>query len=178
MKLYLLLPVFVLVCTFCYGQKKTDTLPRIYPNNSVYIELLGQTVLGVSFNYERVLLHRKFYYLTARAGFGAGVVYPFSSLIAFPLMINSIFRVHKGLAIELGTGINMMFVNIENGEGNELGIWDYGNAPIPSGEFGLRYQGKKGFLFRFDLTPSTNFKEFFCFFGFSLGYSFPNKNHR
>ena len=144
MKFHLLLPI-LLVCAISYGQEKTDTLPRVYPNNSVYAELLGQTVLGISLNYERVLLHRKFYYLTAKAGFGAGVVFPISSLIAFPLMINSIFQVHKGIAIEVGTGIDMMFVDIEKGEGNDLGIWKNGNAPIPSGVLGLQYRRKKVF---------------------------------
>jgi hypothetical protein len=173
MKLFLFTVLFTLFSTFSYGEEKPDTLRQVYPCNSVYAELLGQTVLGISLNYERVLLHRKFYYLTAKAGFGAGMVIPISSLIAFPLMINSIFQIHKGLAVEVGTGINMMFVDVENGEGNDLGVWKKGNAPIPSGVVGLRYQAKKGFLFRFDLTPFTNFEEFYCFFGFSFGYSFP-----
>ena len=157
---------------------KTDSGRQVYPFNSIYVELLGQTVLGTSVNYERVLLHRKFYYLTAKAGFGGGVVYPISSLIAFPLMINSLFQVYKGLSVELGTGINMMFVNIEGGEGNDLGIWKNGNAPIPSGVIGLRYQGKKGFLFRFDFTSFTNFDEIYYFFGISFGYSFPRHPHK
>jgi len=173
MRLFILISAFTLASTFSFSQEKADSLRQGYPNNSVYAELLGQTVLGLSFNYERVLLHRKFYYLTAKAGFGAGVVIPFASLISFPLMINSIFQVHKGIGIEVGTGVNMMFVGIEKGEGNDLGIWDNGNKPIPSGVLGLRYQAKKGFLFRFDLTPFTNFQEFYCFFGFSFGYSFP-----
>jgi hypothetical protein len=169
-----------------FGQLQTDSLPpqksdsgrQVYPFNSIYVELLGQTVLGISFNYERVLLHRKFYYLTAKAGFGAGVVFPFATLIAFPVMINSLFQVHKGMSIELGTGIDMMFVNAEGGEGNDLGIWKNGNAPIPSGVIGLRYQAKKGFLFRFDFTSFTNFDEIYYFFGISFGYSFPRYPHR
>ena len=51
-----------------------------------------------------------------------------------------------------------------------------GNAPLAAGIAGIRYQAKKGFLLKFDLTPFTDFHEFYCFFGFSFGYSFPWKS--
>ncbi|MCX6281193.1 MAG: hypothetical protein NTU51_04465 [Bacteroidetes bacterium] len=175
MRIGLIIIALVAGSVMAFSQSKHDTVPQVYQDNSIYMELLGQTVLGVSLNYERVLLHRKFYYLTARGGFGAGVVYPFASLIAFPVMVNSIFQVHKGLSIEAGTGICMMFMDVEEGEGGELSLWEKGNAPIPTGTLGIRYQGKKGFLLRLDFTPFTNFQEIYYFFGISFGYSFPKK---
>jgi len=39
----------------------------------------------------------------------------------------------------------MKFVNVEGGESKYIGIWKNGNAPIPSGVIGLRYQAKKDF---------------------------------
>ena len=180
MKRFFLIPAFTLFFIFCYSQKKSDTLRRVYPNNSIYLELGGNGIYFGSLNFERILLHRKFYYLSVRGGIGGGYIPipPSESMISFPLLINSIFQVHNGLAVEAGTGISWMLVGTEEGESSQLGIWDNGNAPVPTGMVGFRYQAEKGFLLRINFTPFTNFKEIFYFFGISFGYSFPRKHHQ
>ena len=174
MKYFLFIFALIATSQLCYSQKQPDTIPRVYPNNSIYLELGGNAILYGSLNYERILLHRKFFYLSARGGIGGGYI-PKASILAFPVLINSIFQFHKGSAVELGVGASMMFVGAEEGEAGELDFWQKGNAPIPTGTIGYRFQGKRGFLLRVNFTPFTNFKEFFYFFGISFGYSFPHK---
>jgi hypothetical protein len=176
MKLLLLIPVFLLVSLFGYSQDTLEVTPRVYQKNSIYFELFGNALIYGSLNYERIVLHRKFFYLSVRAGIGGGYI-PKATVFSFPLMVNTIFQVHKGGSVELGTGATMMFMGIEDGEANELGIWENGNAPIPTGTIGYRYQAKKGFLLRVNFTPFTNFEEFFYFVGISFGYSFNGKKH-
>jgi hypothetical protein len=181
MKKFLFIPAFALSIIFCYSQEKPDTLPRVYPYNSIYLELGGNSIYFGSLNYERILLHRKFYYLSVRGGIGGGYIPipPPESMISFPLLINSIFQLNRGSAIELGTGVSWMLVGTEEGESSNLGIWETGgDAPVPTGTIGYRYQAKKGFLLRVNFTPFTNFKEIFYFFGISFGYSFPRTNHQ
>ena len=180
MKHVFFIPVFAIFFVFCYGQEKADTLPRVYPNNSIYLELGGNAIYFGSVNYERILLNRKFFYLSVRGGIGGGYIPipPSESMISFPLLINSIFQVDKGIAVEAGAGISWMLVGTEEGESSNLGIWvKGGDAPVPTGTIGFRYQAKKGFLLRVNFTPFTNFDEIFYFFGISFGYSFPRKHH-
>jgi hypothetical protein len=176
MKCRYLFPFLFLLAQACFGQEKADTVPRVFPNNSVYLELGGNAVLFGSLNYERVLLHRKFFYLTARGGLGGGYI-PTASILSFPVLVNTLFQFYKGGAAEVGLGATMMLIGMEEGDAGDNDFWKNGNAPMPTGTIGYRYQGKRGFLLRVNFTPFTNFSEVFYFLGLSFGYSFPAQRH-
>ena len=187
---------------YCSGQN-TDTIDiiktpnehRIIPNNSIYLELMGQA-MGISLNYERIFSHGGDIYISGRVGIG-GFGGPEVTL-ALPLLVNGMYQVSNGFLFELGIGFNPTYTfwpnyyssgNLFFGPSSIRTFHEKGSFfdPLITGFAGIRVQRKKGFLFRFGFTPligltqnienSIIYKQnvtttLFPLWGIDLGYSF------
>ncbi|MFA5781137.1 MAG: hypothetical protein WC868_02590 [Bacteroidales bacterium] len=157
---------------------KKDTLKNIrIPNNSFYIELLGNAPL-YSLNYERIFINKNKFYLSGRIGIG----YFFSKLdpgssniVVTPVLINVGYQLRKKFFIETGIGATYAYqreVTYSYYSGKKE--IDINNSFFGTALIGLRIQGSKGFLFRVGFTPFYSINEFLFapFGGVSFGYSF------
>ena len=182
MKHLFLLLTFSVISLFCLGQGKDSTYIGLYPNNSIFIEIGGNSVLFGSLNYERIFLKRDFFYLSGRIGVGYGN-FVGVDILSTPILINGIFQIYHALAFEVGVGLSLMRFGTESELGS--GIWSYEYEPAPTGIAGIRIQAKNGFLFRLGFTPlyahiiqDDHGYHGVPWFGFSLGYSFGKKKIR
>ncbi len=161
------------------GQELNRNNSHSYPNNSIYIEIGGNSVFFGSLNYERVFINKNFFYFSGRAGIGYGN-FVGRSILSAPILLNGIFQIYHALAFETGIGVSLMKVGTEKELGG--GDWTYQSEVAPTGLAGFRLQAKNGFLLRIDFTPfiaaleyeSTVYK-FYPSLGLSLGYSLGKK---
>ena len=182
MKHLFLLLTFLVNSLFCLGQGRDSTYSRSYPNNSIFIEIGGNSVFFGSLNYERTFLKKDFFYLSGRIGVGYGN-FVGSEILSTPILINGIFQIYHALAFEIVAGLSLMSFGTEAELGG--GIWSFEYEPAPTGIAGIRIQAKNGFLFRLDFTPlyahiirDDHGYHGVPWFGFSLGYSFGKKKTR
>jgi hypothetical protein len=163
------------------GQELKGNNSHSYPNNSIYIEIGGNSVFFGSLNYERVFINKNFFYFSGRTGIGYGNFLG-RSILSAPILLNGIFQIYHSLAFEAGVGVSLMQVGTEKELGG--GEWIYKNEVSPAGHAGIRVQAKNGFLLRIDFTPfiadleyeSSGYK-FYPSLGLSLGYSFGKKKN-
>ena len=94
-----------------------------------------------------------------------------------PILINGIFQIYHPFAVEVGIGISLMKVGIQDNFGD--GHWIYRNEVAPTGIAGIRIQLKNGILVRADFTPFSANLEYenepsiiHPSIGLSFGYSF------
>jgi hypothetical protein len=194
---------FIVLC--CSGQQP-DTIDltwpvceaqpirvhREIPGNSIYLDIGGHLALG-SLNYERILFHARDFYLSARIG--AGYIPPSISTISLIGLVNGIYQVSDVFCLEIGFGVAGTYTYwkgyyTESGTDSDT-IYHPADSfidPVLTGFAGIRVQKKKGFLFRFGLTPMieltddiehrTVYKQleatdtFIPWLGMSFGYSF------
>jgi len=161
---------------------EADTIlnnPEIYPKNSIYLEVLGNSLYLASMNYERVFLQKNFFYLAGGIGIGAGGLMGMSNFSA-PIHINGIFQIYKQLALEAGFGITFM----RAGTQSEDGVWTHENVAALDLNVGIRVQNTNGVVLRWSFTPFYPINQSLLIFeenrlqpyiGFSVGRSFGKK---
>jgi len=188
-----------LLLFICSGQKADSLTPvkiktehRKIPDNSIYFELLGNSIMG-SLNYERLFVNGHDFYLSGRLG--TGYIPGIFQSVSFPVMMTGMYQVSNNFLFELGIGGSLQYTFWQNYISGGGFFGDGGGDLVPGGSFydpliigfaGMRVQGKKGFLFRFGFTPvyalikntkygavySMNDRAFLPWFGLSFGYSF------
>ncbi len=145
---------------------KNKTIKNInsyFPQNNIYIELLGNASAFYSLNYERLLYQHNRNAISLRAG----VSYvPFfgSELTSFPILFNYNYFISKGVYFDAGIG----------------GAYFLGNQYNVIGNLGIRFLVKKHLLIRTAATFAIPTTEPFYYIalvppisgGLSLGYSF------
>ena len=135
--LFLLLSISM-ISVFCPAQSKDLIYHRTYPNNSVFIEIGGNSFFFGSLNYERIFLNKDFFYLSGRIGVGYG--YFIDQIQSAPIVINGIFQIYHTLAVEVGAGLSLVRYGIETEMGS--GIWNYQYEFAPTGIAGIRIRRK------------------------------------
>jgi hypothetical protein len=120
-----------------------------------------------SLNYERVFIHHRGVYLTGKTGLGwkPGK----HTTLSFIGMINGIFQVSRRFAFEGGAGTSLTYtwwdpwtevynfwfiLPIHYTKEHSGGSYF---APLLTFQGGFRVQSPRGFLFRFNFTPTINF---------------------
>jgi len=153
---------------------------RVYPNNSIFVEIAGSSIYFGSVNYERIFVHKDFFYFSGRTGIGYGQ-FMGNSLLSIPLFANGIFQIYNSLALEVGLGAEFLRIGSQKEDVPEKEPWNYSSGIIPTGMVGVRIQAKNGFLLRMTFAPyyfytisESNIKSitFSPWFGISLGGSF------
>ena len=143
------------------------------PDNSVYIELFGNSFLYGSINYERIIFHQKSNYLSGRIGAGFDY-YEGTNIFSTPVIFNYIYNIHKDISFEVGMGTTIVMQYVKNSSENLI-------IPLLTGNVGIRIQSATGFIFRFGVTPFINFSDdhpsrfdsfFMPWIGITFGYSF------
>jgi len=174
MKTLYILAFLVLFCGInSTTQAQNDTIRYYYKSekpvaisgamNKIYGELLGSG-FGISANYERCVWQDGKVSLSARIGIGSAIL-----INALPIL---------GFNACLGKGESKFEVGINALRVYSIGILedDYTSLYI-NPIVGYRFEGRKGFLFRFAFTPflntdpNTSFP-FFPWLGFSFGGAF------
>ena len=179
-KTLILIIALILTVLLCPGQEPGHFSDYRISNNSIYFEIFGNSLL-YSFNYERNIFEKDRFSLSARVGAG----YADISFAAperdyvFPCTISALFRGYKRLYFEVGPGLTFKRDGKAEDEYPHKD-WIYESNSYFTTNLGLRYQGKKGFLFRIGYTPFLDLKEDFVHgwwngFGISLGFSFGNR---
>jgi hypothetical protein len=167
----------ILTMLYCPGQEPVQINEFRIPNNSIYLEIFGSSLL-YSFNYERNIFENEKFGLSARVGAGYADL-SFSQPerdYVFPFTISMLFRGYKRLYFEVGSGLTFK----RDGNAEEMhSEWMFESNYYITTNLGFRYQGKKGFLFRAGYTPFLDLQEHFAYgwwngFGISLGFSFGN----
>jgi len=165
----------ILTMLLCPGQEPDHLSDYKIPNNSIYLEIFGSSLL-YSFNYERNIFENENFGLSARVGAGYADL-SFSQPerdYVFPFTISMLFPGYKRLYFEVGSGLTLK----RDGKAeDEHADWMYESNWYFTTNLGLRYQGKKGFLFRAGYTPFLDLqkdsaREWWNGFGISLGFSF------
>jgi hypothetical protein len=151
--------------------------------NSIFIELGGHALFYGSVNYERVLYHKNFFYLTGRSGVGYGNFLSLN-IISVPILVDGVFQIYRAVAVEAGIGI--VYMKIHRLEDDVPGgRWSGKDYATPIGLIGLRIQAKNGFLLRVDYTPfltspfaqQPDQSHSQSSIGISLGYSFGGRKN-
>jgi hypothetical protein len=176
------------VMSIHYNKSSFDTLSRkrSLPLNSVYFEVGGSSYnyygYSFSFDYERVILHIKSFYMDGRIGGFYMSMYqggndPVGHVLHLIYLINFQYQFANCFTGELGIGYNSLL-----GNNNYNKSWDNYNCMI-----GLRYTGKRGFMMRISYVPflgeydyknnyiSSDYKFVIHLAkipGFAIGYSF------
>ncbi len=171
---------------------KTNNSYRRIPTQSFYLELAGHLNV-ISLNYEKMIIHKERFYITGRIG--AGYTPPTINTIGILALVNGLYQVSDVFLLEIGFGVNTTFTFWQDytSEGvafsrntiNESGFFV---DPLLTCFAGIRFQKKKGFLFRFGFTPlieltniienRTGYRQlettssFIPWVGMSFGYSF------
>ena len=165
--------LFLLISpNYCFCQEPSSQSHQL-PHNSVNIELLGNSFLIGSINYEKIFHLKNGHYLSGRIGVGYDY-YQEINILSTPILINYIYNIHKDISIELGLGTDIVIQFENNSNENEL-------IPLFTGVIGVRIQSPTGFIFKAGITPFINFGEkhpiristfFMPWVGISFGYSF------
>jgi hypothetical protein len=183
MKTLSILLLLIFVFLKVNGQDTVKNHLYIYPNNSIFIEVAGNSYFFGSLNYERVLINKGIFYFNARIGIGYGN-YSQTSILSLPIGFNGVFQIYKAFAWEFGLGLSLMQIHRSDASPrNSIEEFEQIPALIPS--TGFRIQDKEGFLFRIDFTPFFNPnskgqlippKSFKPWVGLSIGYRIGKKN--
>jgi hypothetical protein len=176
-KTLVLTAALMLTMQLCQGQEPVQINEFRIPNNSIYLEIFGSSLL-YSFNYERNIFEKERLGLSARVGAGYADL-SFSQPerdYVFPLTISILFQGYKRLYVEVGSGLTFKRDGRAEDEHEE---WTYESNYYVTTNLGIRYQGKQGFLCRAAYTPFLDLQEDFAHgwwngFGISLGFSFGN----
>lgn len=176
--------IFIIIFSLtCNGQDPVLNSLKVYPKNSVFVEIAGNSIYFGSVNYERIMINKNFFYLSGRIGIGYGQ-FMGNSLLSTPLMVNGIFQVYHSLALEIGVGAEFLRIGSQKESEPDLQPWNYRSGIIPTTMIGIRIQAKNGFLLRLTCAPyyfytisDSNIKSinFTPWFGLSLGGSFGKK---
>lgn len=186
--------LFCLSNFFAFAQK-TDS-SRVLPKNSVYVELLGNGILG-SLNYERIFWQKNNWRMAGRIGISAfpNLDKDSDNLKYFqytvPTELSLLYGKNRhflefGAGVTLGFMDRLMFTYKRTTEINGVRVTDTDEHHerytilVPMFRLGYRYQGKNGFLFRFGLLGGIakgsiaggNDLYVFPSLGFSFGKSF------
>ena len=145
-----LIPVFIKV----NGQDTVKNHQYNYPNNSIFIEVAGNSYLFGSLNYERVLIKRGNFYFNGRIGIGYGN-YSQTSILSLPIGFNGIIQIYQAFAWEIGLGFSLIQIRRSDASPRNS-ILEFEQIPAIIVNTGLRIQDKNGFLFRIDFTPFFN----------------------
>jgi hypothetical protein len=168
----IILSIFISICRAEQGEDSSYQLPY----NSVNVELLGNSYLYGSFNYERIVFHQNHIYISVRVGFGYLYTYN-ANIFSVPVLFNIIYNIHKTISLEGGVGTTLFYTASGN-------THDSGLDPVLTGFLGMRVQAKKGFCFRVGFVPYYDFMDsgpnvfpnhFTPWGGVSFGYSFGKK---
>ncbi len=186
--------LILLLCLLCCVQ----LFPQIVPGkqidnhkeNAIYIEVLGNSVTGLSLNYDRIIKHYTNSFINVTAGIGIGDYSSFN----FPFSANYSFSISPpNHYIELGLGTGIHFFD---------DIKERNTRILITSRLGYKYQRPRGgFYLRAGFTPVAplfyfkdndyhetlftsktksygewelleNFDLFFCSVSLCLGYSF------
>ena len=146
--LTLLINLFI-ISNCSIGQGNLYSASEFYPNNSIYIELAGNSLFFASLNYERIFHKEDNLFLSVRGGIGYGKFLNVS-VLSLPILVNGIFHIHRAFSFELGLGTTLMNVGYQKDEDYPYGYHFGGTF---TGVAGIRIQSSKGFLFRASFTP-------------------------
>lgn len=146
-----ILSTIILIISFAqagFGQVGNDSL-RV-AKNTVYVEGLGNGLVG-SLNYDRILVTRKYYKISARTGFmyipGTGGFKPF---IAIPLDFYLLMSLNKKDHLETGLGVTYWYGAYRGTYNNAKGEKIYYASSTPFGCVSIGYRRQKesgGFFF-------------------------------
>lgn len=180
MKKMIVVIFFMTVSNIGVGQDSISKQIRIYKDNNIYVEFLGNSILYGSINYERVFYHYRCAYIMGRIGTGYGLLLGESWLSA-PILVNAIFT-FRDFAFEIGGGVTLVRFGEQQQEDSKN--WTYVFMPNIAGCAGIRLTSKGGFLFRATFTPFYNItitqfntpsNRFGAWLGISFGCNFGNK---
>ncbi|MCX6285865.1 MAG: hypothetical protein NTY96_01950 [Bacteroidetes bacterium] len=180
MKRISIITIILIISCACNGQDTVLTSIRAFPNNSVFIEIAGNSIYFGSANYERIFINKNFFYFSGRIGIGYGQ-FMGNSLLSVPLLANGIFQVYHSFALEMGIGAEFLRIGSQKEYEPNKQPWNYSSGIIPTAMIGIRIQAKNGFLVRMTFAPyyfytisESNIKSitFSPWFGLSLGGSF------
>lgn len=176
MKKHFIIALWLLISSFGYGQDtiKKQIILDTLPNNLIFVELFGNSFYFGSVNYERIILHKQFFYLSGRIGTGFGYLFD-TELLSIPIGLNGIFHIYHQLYFEVGAGTTLFYYNQKQ---SDSGIWENGHYVALTGTAGIRLKSPGGFVFRASFTPifnlknSLNISDVITGFGFSFGGCF------
>jgi len=167
--------IILLLALNVTGQEETTGSDNMTKKNSVYLELLGTSMVP-SVNYERFFL-RKFVSLGTRIGIGYSPENYQKDVISLPVELVALIG-RKRHHIEIGFGFTFYW-EIFNKKYHNQGNGNINQQFFEFPRIGYRYTAKKGFVFRIGFTPviqpfelSMFDRQFHPYGGISFGYSF------
>jgi len=105
-KTLILITALILTMLLCPGQEPDHLSDYKIPNNSIYLEIFGSSLL-YSFNYERNIFETEWVGMLVRVGAGYADI-SFSQPerdYVFPVTFSLLFRGYKRLYLEVGSGL-------------------------------------------------------------------------
>ncbi len=143
-----------------------DSLYIKFPNNSIYLEFLGEGIFG-SINYERILYQKSKFSINGRVGCLPEWI--------VPVLINGQIQITNKISFEIGIGTRYIY--------SKKWVMDkpyYTNSLDLIGNTGFRFFLKNKILIKIDYTPQFSSSTYIIgfhgkpviWFGFSIGYSF------
>ncbi len=154
MKILIVLLFLILVFIKVNCQDTVKNHQYNYPNNSIFLEVAGNSYFFGSLNYERVLFKKGSFYFNGRIGIGYGN-YSQTTILSLPIGFNGIIQIYQAFAWEIGLGLSLIHIKRSDASPrNSLLEFENIAAMIPS--TGFRIQDKDGFLLRIDFTPFFN----------------------
>lgn len=176
MKKHFFIALWLLVSSIGFGQDtiKKQIISNTLPNNSIYVELFGNSLYFGSVNYERIILHKQSFYFSGRIGTGFGYLID-TELLSIPIGLNGIFHIYHALYFEVGAGTTLFYYTQKQ---SDSGKWENGHWAALTGTAGIRLKSPGGFVFRATFTPifnlnnPLNLSEVISWFGFSFGGCF------
>lgn len=169
--------IFLFSINQVIGQDSIMKPKSNFPDNSIFFEVAGNGISYLSINYERMLLQKKSFYLSGRAGVGYFGFLNIHKLISLPVAFCGIIQWSRVFATEIGVGGTYAYVEQEDDDYNENGEMIYSQFVVPVALAGIRVQSEKGFLFRATFTPIFTYDKVYPCFGLSFGYSFGTKTN-
>ena len=168
----ILLIIPILLTSSLFGQTEAEEDSKASKHH-IYLETLGISGRGRTYNYEYQLFHKEKLKIQARAGVGTAKRKDFTDSfnpdLTIPFGVNAFYgNVHH---VEFGIGqviTSVIHADIETYEPTRVHDL-HGNLTI-----GYRYQKQEGgLLLRLSYTPLLEFNEKWNHWaGFSIGYSF------
>ena len=122
MKKYFFIASWLLMSSIGFGQDtiKKQIVSDTIPNNSIFVELFGNSLFFGSISYERIILHKHFFYLAGRIGKGFGYFFD-TELLSIPVGLNGIFHIYHQLYFEVGAGATLFYYNQKQ---SDSGKWE------------------------------------------------------
>ena len=169
-KIIYLMGICLLLSGVIYGQENSDNLRKSVRKNNIDLTIGGMG-LGVSVNYNRILLVKPNYFINASVGLG---IVPSIDGITIPHQITYNIG-KKNSFLEVGVGGSFW-----SGKSNESGYTETQNSYHISPIIGWRKHFRNNLIFRIYTNPLIHVSgEYFIenysivpYLGVSLGYSF------